>query len=89
MNEMKKKWLVENSQDVTLEGSPCSVAGWRTEIASLAPSFGGFWHADWETVERVLAGNRNCTSQDVKLDSWAWLGVGTTIPETLKHYAMF
>ncbi len=89
MNETKKKWLVENSQDVTLEGIPCSVAGWKTDIACLAPDFGGFWHVEWETVERVLANNRNFTSQDVRLNSWAWLGIGTEIPQTLQYYSTF
>lgn len=87
MGEARKKWLVENSQGCTLEGSPTSVAGWKCDTACLAPAFGGFWEVDWETVERVLAGDRNFTAADVRFISWRWYGFGDEVPEKLKHYA--
>ena len=86
MDAERKKWLVDNSEDIMLEGSPATIGGWRNEYAGLAPRFGGFWRVEWEVVERVLANDRNFTAQDVTFLSWRWLGFGDPVPESLQHY---
>jgi len=86
MNEERKEWLVNNCEGCTLEGSPTTVAGFKNHEATLAPHFGGFWSASWDTVERVLAGDRNFTAGDVRLQSWTWLGYGDEVPRTLQQY---
>lgn len=87
MNELRKRWLTENDEGVTLAGSPTGVSGWGCGYASLAPTFGGFWRVDWEIVERVLAGDRNFTAQDVTLGSWRWLGTGDKVPESMSQFS--
>lgn len=86
MDEERKKWIVDNSDGCTLEGSPTTVAGWKTDIASLAPRFGGFWHTTWETAERVVTGDKKFYAKDVTFVSWQWLGVSDPVPDALKHY---
>ena len=87
MDYQRRKELVEDSADViTLEGVECSVAGYNNPYATLSPAFGGFWHASWETVGRVLAGDRNFTADDVQFASWRWLGTGIEVPPRLRHY---
>lgn len=86
MDETQKRKLVENSQNCTLEGSPTKIGGWRNSYATLSPQFGGFWHTSWETVERVLAGDRNFIASDVSFSSWRWLGVDAEVPKALKGY---
>jgi hypothetical protein len=83
MNKSRKRWLVEHSRGCTLEGSPTSVTGWRNWEATLAPDFGGFWRASWETVDRVLTTTRNFKASDVRLHSRQWLGFGDEIPEQI------
>lgn len=87
MEEKKRQRLIERSDGATLEGSPCSVAGWKNpRTASLSPDFGGFWRTSWETVERVLSGDKNFVARDVRFISWQWLGVGDEVPDALKCY---
>ncbi len=87
MKEEDRKQLVKTSKGMTLEGSPCNVAGWKNEEwASLTPRFGGFWRASWETVERVLAGDKNFVASDVRLHSRQWAGFGDDVPEALMHH---
>ncbi len=86
MDETRKKWIVENSQGCTLEGSATSVAGWKTDAAGLAPGFGGFWSTSWETAERVVMGDKKFTAADVRLSSWLWGGYGEEVPAPLAHW---
>lgn len=87
--EQRREELVNMSDDgVTLEGSPCHVAGWKCpDYASLSPDFGGFWRASWETVDRVLSSDdKNFLARDVTFVSWQWIGLGNEVPDALKHY---
>lgn len=87
MIEESRKQLVDVSDGATLEGSRCTVAGWKNPLyASLSPHFGGFWRASWETVDRVLSDSRNFLACDVTFISWRWAGLGDEVPDTLKHY---
>jgi len=87
ITEENRERLVNMSDGVTLEGSPCNVAGWKCpDYASLSPRFGGFWRTSWETVKRVLNGDKNFLARDVTFISWRWHGLGDEVPDALKHY---
>lgn len=85
MTDHQKKILVESISGATLEGIPCSIAGYRNPWATIAPNCGGLWRADWTVVERTRG---KLTASDVIFSSWAWLGIGTTdMPERLNNMA--
>jgi hypothetical protein len=79
-----KKQSFTNANDWTLEGVPCSVAGWRNDYATVAPSCGGYWRASWDAVERAYNADRSLTANDVHFSSWAWLGIDTPMPDALR-----
>lgn len=83
MDYQHKRDLVKNSRGATLENIPCSICGWANDYATIAPQCGGFWHATWETVERVIAGDGKFTARDVTFASWLWQGMDAEIPESL------
>lgn len=68
----------------TLEGVPCSVAGWHNDCATVSPSCGGYWRASWEAIEQAYNAGRSLTANDVRFSSGAWLGIGTPMPEALR-----
>lgn len=83
IDEQMRKKLVE-TENVTLEGHRCAVAGWANPYCAIVTAdFAGFWKASWETVEKILSGNKNFLAKDVALSSWGWLGVGVEVPEAL------
>ena len=86
MTDKEKSALKAKCIDCTLEGVSVQIGGFRNKTATLAPDFGGFWKTDWETVKRVVNGNKNFKAKDVSLSSWRWLGIGVEIPEALQHY---
>ena len=84
MTDEQKRLLVESSAGSTLEGSRCSVAGWRNEEATLTPDFGGFWTATWEKVSEVLSGDKNFHAADVRFSSWRWYGFTNETPPAIR-----
>lgn len=83
MTEEQKQVFVE-AAGWTLEGVPCSVAGWKNDWATVAPSCGGYWRASWDAIERAYNAGLSLTANDVRFSSGAWLGVGTPMPDALR-----
>ena len=85
MNIARRKQLAETSRTLTFEGVPCKVAGWTNDYATVTALFPGFYQATWETVERVVEGDGNCTVEDVTLTHMLWLG-SIGLPEKVREY---
>lgn len=84
-NALMRKQLVESGSPTTLEGVPCSVAGWSQPQATLTPACGGVYTATWETIARVMAEGGNFSAQDVWYENNRWLGDGVTpVPPALQ-----
>ncbi len=84
LTEEQRKHLVFNDQGATLEGHRCGLAGWRNPFTcSITADFAGFWEASWDTVQRVMSGNKNFLANDVRFVSWGWLGLDVEVPRAL------
>jgi hypothetical protein len=86
VSDEQKEQLVAQSPGCTLEGIRASLGGWRNDYATLSPDFGGFWRVDWETVKRVISGDKNFLASDVSFSSWAWVGFSDSkVPEAMRR----
>jgi hypothetical protein len=86
MNYSRKRDLVNTTKELTFEGIPCKVGGWANDYATITARFPGFYMASWETVERVVNGNKNFVVEDLTLTSMNWHGDGLEFPEKVRTY---